>query len=320
MNAQPKVSVIVPVYKAESTLRKCVDSLLAQTLSDFEVILVDDGSPDHCGMICDEYAKQDSRVKVIHQPNAGVSAARQVGVDNATGEYIVHNDADDWIEKNAFEEMYKVAKSDDVDIVICDFYEDDSICHKQEPTALDYKTLQRDMVRKIHGSCWSKLIRRESIIRYHITFPKGINFAEDTYFLCSLLQHDIKAAYLPKAFYHYVQNAPGDSLARSYNELSYQNDLKLIDMLAETFKDNPAGIPEMKRCYVMTMIKKAFYYGEGYYSSKLFKERFCSYKSLVWMNGTTKDRIFVVSACMGFYELSYFVYRMLYQLKQILKK
>ena len=94
----PKVSVIVPVYKVESYLRKCVDSILGQSFSDFEVILVDDGSPDNCGAICDDYATRDQRVKVIHKINGGLSDARNVGLDAAIGQYICFVDSDDWIE------------------------------------------------------------------------------------------------------------------------------------------------------------------------------------------------------------------------------
>ncbi len=95
----PAVSVIVPVYKVEPYLRRCVDSILAQTFTDFELILVDDGSPDNCGAICDEYAEKDSRVKVIHKKNGGVSSARNMGLDAARGEYIYFCDGDDYIEK-----------------------------------------------------------------------------------------------------------------------------------------------------------------------------------------------------------------------------
>ena len=119
----PAISVIVPIYNAEKTLRKCVDSLLAQTFQDYEILLIDDGSPDQCGAICDEYAKLDSRVRVIHQENQGVSAARQCGMDNAQGEYTIHADPDDWVEPEMLEELYKKAKEDDAYMVICDFYE-----------------------------------------------------------------------------------------------------------------------------------------------------------------------------------------------------
>ena len=107
MDKQPAVSVIVPVYKAENYLCHCVDSLLAQTFPDFEILLIDDGSPDHSGDICDEYARKDSRVRVFHKENEGVSSTRQCGIDNAKGEYTIHADPDDWVEPDMLEELYK---------------------------------------------------------------------------------------------------------------------------------------------------------------------------------------------------------------------
>ena len=97
----PKVSVIVPVYKAEKYLRQCIESILAQTFTDWECILVDDGSPDHSGAICDEYAQKDARSRVIHKENGGVSSARKVGLDNVKGDWSTFLDADDFIYKNA---------------------------------------------------------------------------------------------------------------------------------------------------------------------------------------------------------------------------
>lgn len=114
-----KLSIIVPVYKVEQYLRKCIDSILAQTFTDFELILVDDGSPDNCGTICDEYAKEDRRIKVIHQENAGVSAARNSGLDNACGEYIGFVDSDDWIELDMYEILMQDIAEYHSDIAIC---------------------------------------------------------------------------------------------------------------------------------------------------------------------------------------------------------
>ena len=112
------MSVIVPVYRAEKWINQCVDSLLGQSYRNIEVILVDDGSPDRSGAICDEYAAADSRVKVIHQPNGGVSVARQTGIDNATGEYSIHADPDDWVEPTMIEELVAKAIEEDADMVI----------------------------------------------------------------------------------------------------------------------------------------------------------------------------------------------------------
>ena len=98
-----KISVIVAVYKAEKYIHRCLDSILSQTLRDIQVVLVDDGSPDKSGEICDEYAQKDNRVFVIHKKNGGVSSARQIGLESATGEFVIHIDPDDWIEKDMFE-------------------------------------------------------------------------------------------------------------------------------------------------------------------------------------------------------------------------
>ena len=97
-NKMPKLSIIVPVYKVEQYINKCIDSILNQTFTDFELILVDDGSPDNCGKICDEYAQKDERVRVIHKENGGVSSARNLGIDEAKGEYVSFIDPDDWID------------------------------------------------------------------------------------------------------------------------------------------------------------------------------------------------------------------------------
>lgn len=119
----PTISVIVPVYKVEPYIRKCVDSILGQTFSDIQVILVDDGSPDQCGKICDEYAKQDNRVEVIHKENGGLSDARNAGIPYAKGEYIIFLDSDDYIENDMFEYMYTRIKDSGADMATCGLYE-----------------------------------------------------------------------------------------------------------------------------------------------------------------------------------------------------
>ena len=122
----PIISIIVPVYKAEAYLHRCVDSLLIQTFTDFEILLIDDGSPDRSGAICDVYAAKDQRVRVFHKENGGVSDARQFGVDHALGEYIIHADPDDWVDPTMLEELYRKACETDADIVIADFFVNES--------------------------------------------------------------------------------------------------------------------------------------------------------------------------------------------------
>lgn len=115
---QPKVSIVVPIYNVEPYLRECVDSLLAQTLEDIEILLVDDGSPDRCGEIADEYTRKDSRIAVIHQKNAGLGPARNTGIAYATGEYVGFVDSDDWVNPAMFERLYTAATQCHADIVV----------------------------------------------------------------------------------------------------------------------------------------------------------------------------------------------------------
>ena len=191
MNKQPAVSVIVPVYKAESYLHRCVDSLLAQTFPDFEILLIDDGSPDHSGEICDAYAMRDSRVRVFHKENGGVSSARQCGIDNARGEYTIHTDPDDWVEPDMLEELYKKAKEEDADMVICDYYLEglQRQYMNQRPSGLEGQIVLCDlMFQRLHGSLWNKLIRRACYRTYSVMLPKGLDYCEDVITLVQLWQ------------------------------------------------------------------------------------------------------------------------------------
>lgn len=119
MDRKPKISVIIPVYNAEKYLRKCIESVLNQTFGDFELLLVDDGSPDHSGEICDEYAQKDSRVHVFHKPNGGTANARNYGLDHSQGDYVAFIDNDDYVEPTYLGDMYSAMTHYDVDLVCC---------------------------------------------------------------------------------------------------------------------------------------------------------------------------------------------------------
>ena len=114
--AKPKVSVIVPVYNTEKYLKRCLDSILNQTLSDIEIIIVDDGSKEACALLCDQFAKSDSRIKVVHKQNAGLGFARNTGLSEANGEYVGFVDSDDYIEPMMYETLYAAAKNNGADI------------------------------------------------------------------------------------------------------------------------------------------------------------------------------------------------------------
>lgn len=239
--ATPQISVIVPVYKAEAYLRRCVDSLLAQTFQDYEILLIDDGSPDDSGAICDAYARQDGRVRVFHKENGGVSSARQYGMDNASGEYTIHADPDDWVEPTMLEELYAKAKETAADMVICDFFMDEKAKEShvvQRPSKLDAETVCYEMFQRLlHGSCWNKLVRTSSFKQFNVQYPISLSYCEDLFVNTCLLSHNIKVAYLPKAFYHYDQDINENSLVhRSYEFIMEQWKI-LCQLLQGTLSD-----------------------------------------------------------------------------------
>lgn len=201
------VSIIVPIYNTEKYLRQCLESIIAQTYTLWEAILIDDGSPDNCGKICDEYATKDKRFKVIHQENCGVSIARQKGLDNANGDYIIHCDPDDWIEPTMLMELLNTAVNKKADMVICDYIIEKNQGAKYAkqyiPENSDSNYVIENLIGgSLHGSLCNKLIRRDccSNIKF---YPSNIYLAEDELFNIRVLKNDISIAYLPKAFYHY---------------------------------------------------------------------------------------------------------------------
>ena len=263
MEQNPKISVIVPVYKAEAYLSHCVDSLLAQTFKDFEILLIDDGSPDRSGEICDMYARKDDRVRVFHQKNSGVSMARQKGLDEARGEYVIHADPDDWVEPDMLQELYAKAKEDDADMVICDFYENKGDRQQylpQRPSALDHDTVFRELFQQLHGSCWNKLVRRVCYNEYNIRFFEGLNYKEDFCVSVLLASHDIKIAYLNKAFYHYTIGVNANSLNQRIDNSKIEDCLRVISFCMDNFYAKyPQCCYMLQADFVSWMIEQRFY-------------------------------------------------------------
>lgn len=317
----PAISVIVPVYNAEKTIRKCVDSLLAQTFQDFEILLIDDGSPDQCGAICDEYAKQDNRIRVIHQENQGVSAARQCGIDHALGEYSIHADSDDWVEPDMLEDLYEKAKEDNADMVICDNYRNDGntqIYCREEPTALDHISVLENIVSgRLNGYCWNKLIRLDVYKEYSVVFPYELIVCEDQYVICQMLKCDIKISYLSKAYYHYVTCS--DSLSRHYDRKTYMNDLIIRNMFFALMSDTDLCdyTYTKKTSY---LFGRAFMFGKDCFSSREFKKEFAECEHTVFMIPRSKAFNFLYwLSFRGYYQMAIRLYKCMFWLKQIVK-
>ncbi len=318
----PAISVIVPVYNVEKYIEKALNSIIAQTFKDFELLLIDDGSPDNSGHICDEYAENDNRIKVFHKANGGLSDARNYGLERASGEYTIFFDPDDWVNDDCLEELYKKAKEDNADMVICDYFHNDKYRQTyatQKPTALDNRTLIKDLLYgNIFGYCVNKLIKLECYKKYNITYPVGIYGCEDQYTMCRLLLHDINVSYLPKAFYHYVYYS--NSLSRHYDEKTYEMDLRIREMFTNLFDDTELHDIAYKQ-KTISLIARAFTFGNTIYNSVSFKKLFGLYKNIV---KTSKiplwEKKMYLMALYGYYTETKKLYNIAFDTKQLYKK
>lgn len=231
---QPKVTVIMPVYGVEKYVGRAIESILNQTLTDFELLVVDDGSPDRSGEICDAFAARDPRVRVFHQENAGAPAARNRAMDHARGEYLFFLDADDWAEPRMLEEMYALGRDHNLELVVAGFYIDtycddaETDCFRQVlnvPSRL-YSS-QREFREAAYALFdknqfyppWNKLYLRSYIEDRDLRFPQ--TFWDDFPFVLSVLRDVERVGVTEKAYYHFIR-ARAESETARYREGMYQ--------------------------------------------------------------------------------------------------
>ena len=210
---KPLLSIIVPVYDVERYLPKCIDSILAQTFTDFELILVEDGSPDNCSALCDAAATKDARIRVIHQKNGGLSAARNAGLDAARGTWIGFVDSDDYIAPEMYEVLYKAVQSTGADLALCDYAEVDETgapCQSMHIRLEKKDFTGRDLLKNATDStiqpAWNKLYRRDVFAQ--LRYPEG-KLNEDLFLIPEVCLQIQKAVVVPKALYYYVQRGSG---------------------------------------------------------------------------------------------------------------
>ena len=237
MSEKEIISIIVPVYKAKHHLSRCVDSILSQTYPYLEVILVDDGSPDESGKICDEYARIDSRVQVIHQENSGVSAARNAGLAKARGEWISFVDSDDYIDLDMYAYLLELAGRTGAELIQCDAVLETESGRWHRRNFTNNSVAYSNQWEFLASECWGKLYRRNLIIGER--FPKEYSLAEDLYFNAHIIPQVSCFCAGHEAKYHYVQTP--NSLFRSNstreNILSCRT---VMDRLEKELRENPA--------------------------------------------------------------------------------
>lgn len=317
------ISVIVPIFNMEKLMRKCLDSILAQTFTDYECLLIDDGSKDGSPAICDEYAAKDSRFKAFHKPNGGLSDARNYGLAHAQGEYTIFFDPDDWVDEDCLKDMYAKAKETNADLVMCDYFNEDPYRRqytKQTPTSLNHDNLLKDVITgKIYGYTWNKLLKKDLYSRYQLQYPKGMYGCEDQYTMCALLKNAIKVTYLPKAYYHYMHYG-NETQSRKYDDHTYQMMVQTRDLFYETLKDTKYAelAYSIKTFHI---IGAAFLFGYRNYSSREFVDVFTPYKWVLDKVPLTFWNKMMYKLCfMGLFRETRYVYEGLYRAKQILKK
>lgn len=210
------VSIIVPVYKSKATLERCVESLLAQTVSDVEILLVDDGSPDGSGALCDELRERDARIRVLHQANGGVSSARNAGIEAAKSEYLVFADSDDYVEPDFLERMLEAIREDD--IAVCGFHHhylgQDVVRIPEVPGNDGVENFLALYGQGFWNMPWNKLYKRDFVGRFDETLSLG----EDLLFNLDYLHRADGVAIVRAALCHYIQDDTGCSLSSQKRE------------------------------------------------------------------------------------------------------
>ena len=208
---EPLVSVVVPVYRVEPYIQVCLDSIIGQTYRNLEIILIDDGSPDRCGAICDEYAMRDSRIKVIHKGNGGVSAARNLGLKYATGDWVTFVDADDWIDPEHIRQLVEPTQNTQVDCVICGYIQEYPnnvfIRHIDLGMPLTgeqaiFYMLQPDLYQ---GFLWNKLFRKNVIDHAELQLDETLSYLEDLAFCAGFFNQSQQICCIQSDSYHYRQ-------------------------------------------------------------------------------------------------------------------
>ena len=227
-----KISVIIPIYRVEKYIRQCLNSVISQTYQNLEIILVDDGSPDNCGSICDEYAKKDSRIVIIHQKNQGVSIARNVGIDMATGEWIMFVDPDDWLELDCCSRIMEIADNSEDNVIYFQRQMDDEEgnCIIKYPDIASFQ-LNDEMIQSMKLDCyigksetmgfqsvvpWAKVYSRKFLRDNHCRFPNGLKKNQDIIFNLYCQEYMKRASYYNYVGYHNRINH--NSVCQRYNK------------------------------------------------------------------------------------------------------
>ncbi|MEH6954670.1 glycosyltransferase family 2 protein [Neobacillus drentensis] len=241
----PKISVVIPVYNVENYLHRCVDSILNQTFQDFEIILVDDGSLDNSGQICDAYAQKDKRIKVIHKKNARVSAARNDGIKIAKGKYLSFIDSDDWIEPGMYQEMVNKVEELELDFIMCDYKKKSNNYEDKRTQPIRGGYYSKDDIKNELFHClimfdqiefpptisnWVCLFNLKFLKRNNLYYDEDIHYCEDSILGSKIIYHATSFYYLKDHYYYNYFYNPA-STTNTYNKNKWNAYLKINERL-----------------------------------------------------------------------------------------
>lgn len=270
------VSIIVPVYNIQVYLPECLDSILAQSYPNLDIILVDDGSTDASGKICDDYARKDHRITVIHQKNAGAANAKNTGLDRACGDYVTFIDGDDFVEASWIQTLTAAAMQYDADVVECDFdkvYQDHAEPANRYPEACKSYTAKEYLAQYLENwTCslfWNKLIAR-NLIR-DIRFRKERRCIDDEFFTYKVLTGAERIVQIPDILYHYRQRATS-AVASSNNRKQITDDS--LEILIERYQWIRKHFPELRKTYLAHDVEIMFYFAKDFDFTEQTKKKF----------------------------------------------
>ena len=227
---EPMVTVIIPAYRVEKRLGKCVESVCAQTWENLEILIIDDGSPDGTGRVAEEWAAKDARIRVAHQENAGVSSARNRGLDMASGEWIRFVDADDWLPPDSIEKLLGKVQREKSDMVIAGYeHQVGDFCHPFNLAKRDDTVSWEEYLKFLNpransffcGVLWNKLFRRDLILRCGARFESGLGFGEDFLFVCGYLKVAERISFSTDVVYRYIRHPDSMTFAQSWDSVKH---------------------------------------------------------------------------------------------------
>lgn len=298
------ISIIIPLYNASAYLHHCIDTLLSQPFQDIEIILVDDGSTDESPAICDEYASKDGRIKVFHEVHSGVAHSRQIGLEYATGDYVLYVDADDMVDSDMVSNMYGEAIRQQADMVICDYRElthDGEVYQRQEPTALDGLTILDDILNgKLYGALWNKMMRRKWLHETKACFPQALSMREDLIFLSRCLPFAKKLSYIPKAYYGYERRNATALTSNYVNESPHyynQESLWVSLILTNQYLTKETRLRLEQYFFRLSYITLKY----GLFDKNLWNERFKKQKDLLSYGSGFRKAIVNLAYCGHFH-------------------